>query len=68
MKRGYSVNPLWLAAVEHVVSLGFSREDAEGLANMSGVDCGDGHLEYILECDRHDIMTWNPDIEPEMRR
>lgn len=67
MKRGYSVNPLWREAVEHVVSLGFSRVDAEALANMDGIDCGDEHLEYILECDRRDILAWCPDMEPEVK-
>lgn len=51
---------LYLKAVNHIISLGFSRDHAESIAGMDldGLDGREAHYEFILECDQRDIINW----------
>lgn len=46
---------LYLKAVNHIVSLGFSRDTAESIAGMEldGLDGREAHYEMLLEMNTH---------------
>lgn len=60
---------LYIKAVEHVVSLGFDRVDAESIAEMEldSAEERESHYEFILDCDAADIEGWIG-IRPKRRR
>lgn len=52
------MNHLYRTAVEHIVGLGFDESTAANIVGMD-LDCSfDEHVEYILNCDAHDISQW----------
>lgn len=52
------MNHLYRTAVEHIVGLGFDESTAEGIVGMD-LDCSfEEQVEYILNCDAHDIREW----------
>lgn len=60
---------LYIKAVEHIVSLGFDRVDAESIAEMEldAPEERESHYEFILDCDAEDIEGWIG-IRPNRRR
>jgi len=55
-----TLSALHTEVVEHLVSLGFDRVDAESIAEMDldSHEERESHYHYVLECDAADIAGW----------